>query len=91
MVKAYDILISVLKEKLGYVIIDDKQEDFAINDYIHNSLTFIQFIVSLEETIGIELSDDFLDNELLSSARGFAEKLDFFMLSQQNDSIVAAK
>lgn len=89
MAKAYDILISVLKEKLGYVIIDDKQEDFAINDYIPNSLTFIQFIVSLEETIGIELPDDFLDNELLSSARGFAEKLDFFMLSQQNDSIVA--
>ena len=81
--QAYKVLLSVLEEKLGYIIIDNGQEDFAITDYIPDSLTFIQFIVALEETLGVELSDDFLDSDLLSSAKGFAEKLDSFMLLQK--------
>lgn len=84
--QAYEVLLGVLEKKLGYILVDSGQEDFVITDYIPDSLAFIQFIVALEETLGTELSDDFLDSDLLESARGFAEKLDFFMMSQEECS-----
>lgn len=80
MTRAYQVIVSVLKEKLGFVVIENEEEDFAINDYIPDSMTFIQFIIALEETLDMELSDDFLDSDLLSSAIGFAEKLDLQIL-----------
>ena len=85
--QAYQILLNVLREKLGFIIIDNGMDDFAINDYIPDSLMFIEFIIAIEETIGKELPDDFLDNELLSSAIGFAEKLDRYMLSQEGNTV----
>ncbi|MCI9435926.1 MAG: acyl carrier protein [Lachnospiraceae bacterium] len=85
--RAYQILLDVLRDKLGFIIIDNGMGDFTISDYIPDSLMFIEFIIAIEETIGKELPDDFLDNELLSSAIGFAEKLDCFMLSQQGYAV----
>ena len=55
------------------------QDDFAIDEYIFDSVEFIQFIVSIEEEIGHDLPDDFLNMEILCSARGFAAKLDSYM------------
>ncbi len=78
---AYQMLIKVLEGSLGIVILEKEQEDFAISDYIYDSIIFIQFILALEGEIKRELSDDFLDFELLNSANGFAEKLDFFLKS----------
>ena len=80
------MVIRVLEEKLGFVIIDDEQDDLNISDFILDSLAFINFIVIIEEEIGEELSDDFLDFDMLNSAKGFAEKLDFFMTSSQIDN-----
>ena len=85
MTHTYQILLKILKEKLGFVVFDE-QEDFAINEYVSDSITFIQFIIAIEEELANELSDDFLDFEILSSAKGFAEKLDFFVASLQDDS-----
>lgn len=76
---SYQMLVNILDEKLGVVFLDDEQDDFIISDYVVDSIAFIQFIIAIEEEIGIELSDDFLDFELLSSAKGFAEKLDYFV------------
>lgn len=81
MTQSYQILIKVLQEKLGVVIFNDEKEDFSISDYIIDSISFIQFIISIEEAIGHELSDDFLDLEILRSAKGFVEKLDCFLVS----------
>ena len=77
------MIIRILEEKLGFVVIDDEQDDLNINDYIIDSLTFIEFIIAVEEEIGRELSDDFLDFDILNSAKGFVEKLDFFITSMQ--------
>lgn len=88
MTHAYQMLLKILQEKLGYIIFDDEQDDFAISDYVSDSITFIQFIIAIEEELGSELSDDFLDFEILISAKGFAEKLDFFMVSLRSDSSV---
>ena len=79
------MLIKVLEDSLGIVILEKEQEDFAISDYIYESIIFIQFIVALEDELRMELSDDFLDFELLNSANGFAEKLDFFLKSSENN------
>lgn len=80
---SYNIVLKVLEEKMGMVVLDN-QNDFTLSDYITDSMKFIQFIVSLEETMGIELPDDFLDNEIMESALGFSEKLSSF-LSSNND------
>ena len=81
---AYQTLVRVLREALGFVIFENEQGDFAISDYVPDSRAFMQFITAIEEDIGEELSDDFLDYEILSSAKGFAEKLDSFIIFQQH-------
>lgn len=77
----YQILIKVLQENLGIFIFNDEKEDFSICDYVTDSLSFIQFIISLEEELDKELPDDFLDYELLNSAIGFVSKLDAYVES----------
>ena len=80
MKNAYQIIIKLLGLNFG-IIIFDEEDDFCISDYIYDSITFVQFILAVESEIGRELSDDFLDVELMDSAKGFAEKLDAFMNS----------
>lgn len=79
------MLVSILADRLGFVILSDVQSDFALSDYITDSLLFIQLIVVIEEEIGSQLSDDFLNYEILSSAKGFAEKLNCFIDNTKND------
>ncbi len=68
-----------IMESMGIIFWDDIEEDFAISDYIGDSITFIQFIIDIEEEFNIQLTDDFLSYELLESAKGFANKLDAFL------------
>ena len=79
MCNSYQLLIKVLNDSFGIIIFDEHQDDFAIDEYIFDSVEFIQFIVSIEEEIGHDLPDDFLNMEILCSARGFAAKLDSYM------------
>lgn len=81
----YKMTVDVIRNKLGYVIFDDAQDDFPIADYIPDSLTFISFIIFIEEGIGLQLSDDFLDYDILSSAKGFAEKLSYFIETRDKE------
>ena len=74
---ALNIILDVLNESFGIIIVDD--DDFAINDYISDSITFIQFIIALEKKIQLTLPDDFLVVDILNSAKGFAEKLSSFL------------
>ncbi len=78
MTPTYQMIISVLIDKFGIVFLEDNPDDFAINDYLG--------IIAIEEEIGVELTDDFLNNDLLNSAKGFAEKLDFYMESLQGNA-----
>lgn len=78
---AYQLIIRVLSDNFGIFIFDNGQEDFSINDYICDSITFIQFVLTIEEEIGRELPDDFLNMEILDSAKGFAEMLDAYIES----------
>lgn len=77
----YNMLIKILMDDFGVVIFNEENEDFAITDYIIDSISFMQFVISIEESIHKNLPDDFLDYNLLSSIKGFAEKLDCFLES----------
>ena len=90
MINTYQILKKVLQENFGVFVFGDEQEDFSISDYVSDSISFIQFITAIEEELGSELSDDFLDLELLSSAKGFLEKLDFYIETLQHDNHIAS-
>ncbi len=84
MIFTYQMLVKILVDKLGFVLLDGRQDDFAINEYVTDSVTFIKLIIAIEETIGKELTDDFLDYEMLSSAKGFAAKIDCFIDSSKD-------
>lgn len=79
MSSSYRRLVELLREKMGIVLFDDTLEDFAISDYIYESIEFINFIIAVEEEFDIELTDDFLNYEILTSAKGFSEKLDYLI------------
>lgn len=51
------------------IIIDSTQEDFDLQEYIIDSLSFIAFIVSLEQRFGIEIPDEML---LITKMHSFA-------------------
>lgn len=85
MVTTYQMLIKILVEKLGFIILDGEQDDFSINDYIVDSIVFIQFIVFIEEELNKKLPDDFLNYDILNSAKGFAEKIEAFIESSNQD------
>lgn len=79
MENTYELIVKILEDELGFVFVTDFNSDFAITDYITDSIQFVQFIVALEEKIGIELSDDFLDYDIYTSIFGFIEKLEEFI------------
>jgi len=84
MISTYELIKNILVDNFGIVFLDESQDDFAISDYIGDSLLFMQFILAIEEEIGEELTDDFLNYDLLSSAKGFSEKLASYMESLQD-------
>lgn len=73
------MITRVLNDSFGIFLFGDDQEDFSLSEYISDSLTFIQFIIAIEEEIGNDLPDDFLNYEILESAKGFAEKIDAYI------------
>ena len=73
-----DAIKEVLIGQFGYLP-SDEDEDFSILDYISDSFLFIQFIVSLEDILDVELPDEFLNPELFESVHGLASKIDSFI------------
>lgn len=78
------IVLKVLNE-IGYVVLD-VEDDFNLQDYIVDSLQFIEFIIGIEKEIGFALSEDFLDYNLLLSTNGFSEKLNKYITDVQTES-----
>lgn len=74
MKKMRDMIIDILEES-GFIIFDEKDKDFCLSDYIIDSIQFIEFIMKIEEKLGMQLSDDFLSLDILESINGLANKL----------------
>lgn len=71
-----EILINIL-EDMGFFVLDQEQ-DFDIRDHISDSIQFMDFIVRIEDKLQIELSDDFLDYDLLLSSVALANKIEIY-------------
>lgn len=84
--RTYKIITRILAEEFAFILLEDNKDDFSISDYVVDSITFIQFIVKIEEEIKHELPDDFLLYDMLDSAKGFAEKLDDFINTLDNNT-----
>ena len=76
----YTIIVESL-EKIGICIDVDfealETEDYDINlqEYVTDSITFITFVLSLKDNLGIELPDDMLFYERISSIKALAQNL----------------
>ena len=47
-------------EDLG--IFADKSENFLISDYVQDSMTFMMFLVGLEQAFGVDIPDEHLSS-----------------------------
>ena len=69
--KVYDVLASV-----GVFIAEEVVEaDHDLSDYFDDSLQFITFIVGLEQAFDIELPDDMIVLEAVSSLNNLCKKI----------------
>ena len=68
-------------EEMGLIVLDAEEDDFSLQDYIIDSMQFIDFIVRIEDKLNVQLPDDFLDYELLLSARSYALKISDYIAS----------
>lgn len=67
-------------QEMGFVIFEDwRKDDFNLQNYIVDSIQFVDFIVRLEERFGTMLSDEFLDYGVLESMCGFGEMLEEYL------------
>ena len=72
------IITNVLDE-MGLVVIEANLEDYNLQDYIIDSLQYIDFIVRIEEKLEVQLPDDFFNLDLLVSSKAFALKISDYM------------
>lgn len=77
MLKLREVLVEILEE-MGFIIFEKNDEDINIGDYITDSIQFISFIINIEQLLGTELTEDFLQFDILSSVNGLSNKLSAF-------------
>lgn len=66
-----DKILKILEE--NGVFIDNTEVDFDITEYIEDSLQFINFIVTLEEELGINFPNEMISLDNLKSFNAFCE------------------
>lgn len=83
------IILDILNN-MGFVVLENGNDDFNLQDYIVDSLSFVEFIIDIEDAIGFTLPESFFDYNLLLSFNGFCEKLKTCIaeLSQREDQKV---
>lgn len=64
-----NMLIDIMEE--NGILVDDRE--LSIVEYIPDSITFIEFVVAIEEKFDIELPDEFLLIEKIGSISELAE------------------
>lgn len=58
-----------------FITAEESVEDLDLRDYIEDSLQFISFIVGLENSLNVEIPDDFLQIDHIGSLNAFCEML----------------
>lgn len=60
---------------IGIFVDCNEDEDVNLSEYVEDSITFVQFIVEIEDQLEINIPDELLSLSLLDSLCGFAEML----------------
>lgn len=63
--------------------VPEGNEDFDLREYLFDSLTFISFMIEIENLLGISLPDEVLNFELLASFNGFVELIGEYTKEKQ--------
>lgn len=64
-------IFEIFDENGIYIAESEMQEDIDLREYLVDSIQFVYFIVELEERLGVELPDEILIYDNLSSLNGF--------------------
>ena len=72
-------------ESLGIIL--GEEENFLLEDYITDSVTFISLIVEIESSFGIEIPDEFLIQNSLRSFSDVCNMVDG-LLNTVNSSLI---
>ena len=68
-------IFEILDENGIYIDSDEMEKDLDLRDYLLDSLQYIYFVVELENKLGVELPDEMLIYDHLSSINGFANMI----------------
>ena len=80
-------IFEILDEAGIFVDLCDFEKDLDLREYIVDSLQYVYFIVELENRLGIELPDEILLYENLTSINGFANMVLGCYKCESSDSI----
>lgn len=64
-------IFEIFDENGIYITESEMQKDIDLREYLVDSIQFVYFIVELEERLGVELPDEILIYDNLSSLNGF--------------------
>ena len=70
-----NIILDILDKSGIYIDPTEMNEDLDLREYILDSLQYVYFIVELEERLQIELEDEILLYDNLSSINGFVNMI----------------
>lgn len=69
------LMYEVLAE-LGIECTQAEEEDLNLQEFIEDSFSFINFIVSIEEKFNVEIPDEYLSYETIQSMNGLLELIE---------------
>lgn len=80
--ESYDMIYQTIVdcfEKNGIIVSASEKEDVDLTDYEIDSVSFISFVVDLEETLKIKLPDEILNYNILKSLNGLVNMITQFV------------
>lgn len=69
------LIYDILDENGIYIASEEIEKDIDLREYLVDSLQFIYFVIALEDKLGVQLPDEVLVYDHLSSINGFANMI----------------
>lgn len=70
------VLMHEILAELGIECTQAEDEDLNLQEFIEDSFSFINFIVSIEEKFNVEIPDEYLSYETIQSMNGLLELIE---------------
>lgn len=70
------VLMHEILAELGIECTQTEDEDLNLQEFIEDSFSFINFIVSIEEKFNVEIPDEYLSYETIQSMNGLLELIE---------------